>query len=198
MGFLADLWLPILLSGVAVFVASFLAWVVLPHHKPDYKKLPNEDGFLEGIRTNSTPPGQYMFPFCNQKDMSDPEAKKRYEAGPHGVLHVWPGMPNMGRNMVLSFLFYLVVGVFVGYIASVTLAGNPSPEYLLVFRITGTAAVMAYCLASIPNAIWFSKPLRAITMDIIDGVVYALLTAGFFGWLWPRAQTVIETVPAIG
>ncbi len=32
---LLDLWLPIVVSAVIVFVASFLAWMVLPHHKGD-------------------------------------------------------------------------------------------------------------------------------------------------------------------
>ncbi len=196
MGFLADLWLPIVLSSVAVFLASFLAWVVLPHHKPDFKKLSNEDGFLDALRANNTPPGQYMFPDCQREDMADPEKKKHWEAGPHGVLSVWPGVPNMGRNMVLSFVFYLVVAVFVGYIAQVALGNNPDPEYLLVFRVTGTAAVMAYCLGFIPGAIWFAKTPRSVLMEVIDGVAYALLTAGFFGWLWPRAAT--DAMAAIG
>ncbi len=198
MGFLADLWLPIVLSSVAVFVASFLAWMVLPHHKPDFKKLPNEDGFLEGLRANNTPPGMYMFPFCEHSDMKDAEKMKRYAAGPHGMLSVWPGMPSMGKNMTLTMIFYLVVGVFVAYVATLALRGNPSPDYLLVFRVTGTTAVMAYCLGFIPGAIWFAKPLRSVLMDIIDGVVMAVLTAGFFGWLWPRADMVIETLPAVG
>lgn len=187
MDFLAELWLPILLSSVAVFVASFLAWTVSPHHKPDFKKIPNEQGFLEALRTNNTPPGQYVFPYCHGLDMKDPEVKKRYMESPKGLLNVWPGLPNMGRNMVLSFIFYLVVGVFVAYIGNLALGDDPAPVYLRVFQVTGAAAVMAYCMALIPTAIWFNKPLRSTVMDVIDGVVYALLTAGFFGWLWPRA-----------
>jgi hypothetical protein len=183
-----SLWLPILLSSVAVFVASFLAWVVSPHHKPDWKGIPNEDGFLEALRANNTPPGQYMFPYCAAySELKDPEKKKRYAAGPHGTLTVWPGMPNQTPKMVASFIFYLVVGVFVAYVAAGAAGLKADAEYLEVFRVTGTVAVMAYCLGFIPGAIWFGRSMRSVAMDVVDGVVYALLTAGFFGWLWPAA-----------
>ena len=187
MGFLADLWLPIVLSSVFVFIASALAWMASPHHKQDWKAIPNENGFLEALRANNTPPGQYMFPFCGDpKEMKDPEKKKRWEAGPHGALFMRPGAPNMGKNLVSTFIFYLVVGVFVAYIGHAALGHGANPDYLRVFQITGCAAVMAYCMGMIPGAIWVGKSLRSTVMDIADGVVYGLLTAGTFGWLWPQ------------
>jgi len=78
-----------------------------------------------------------------------------------------------------------VVGVFVAYMGDLTLGEDP--EYLKVFQVTGCAAVMAYCLGFIPGAIWFGKTMRSTMMDLIDGVVFGLLTAGTFGWLWPSA-----------
>ncbi len=185
---LTDLWMPIVFSAVIVFVASAIAWMVLPHHKPDFKRLPKEDAFLAALRAGNVAPGQYMFPYCEPSDMKDPQKKKRYETGPLGVLLVWGGCPNMGRNMGLSFIFYLVVGVFVAYLGSHSLPAGA--EYLRVFQVTGTAAIMAYCFASIPHAIWFGKPLRSTATDLLDGVVYGLLTAGTFGWLWPAAASV--------
>ena len=38
-----DLWLAILASTAAVFVASALLWMALPFHKGDYKPLPTDD-----------------------------------------------------------------------------------------------------------------------------------------------------------
>lgn len=35
-----SLWLTIVLSAVAVFYASFVAWMILPHHKADWNGLP--------------------------------------------------------------------------------------------------------------------------------------------------------------
>lgn len=189
-----DLWMPIVVSAAIVFVASAIAWMVLPHHKGDWRGLPNEGAFLETLRSGNVPPGQYMFPYCEgPTDLKDPEKKKRYEQGPHGSISVWPGPPNMGAKMGYSFLFYVVVGVFVGYLGVTTLPTNPA--YLDVFRVTGCAAVLAYCFGFIPNAIWFSKPLRSVMMDIIDGVIYGLLTAGTFGWLWPRLEELAPVMP---
>ena len=50
MQFLADLWLPIVLSAVLVFVVSSILHMVIPIHKGDYKKLPGEDQVLESMR----------------------------------------------------------------------------------------------------------------------------------------------------
>ena len=41
---LASLWLPVLLSSVIVFFASFILHMVLPWHKHDYARLPDEGG----------------------------------------------------------------------------------------------------------------------------------------------------------
>jgi hypothetical protein len=195
---LLELWAPILLSAVVVFIASSLAWMVLPHHKADWKTLPSEGGFLEGLRSHNVPPGQYMFPCASPKDMKDPEKKKLYESGPHGTLCVLAKAPNMGKNLILTFIFYLVVGLFVAYIGRLALRGMPAADYMDVFRVTGTAAVMAYCLGFIPGSIWFGRKARSTVMDIIDGVVYGLLTAGVFGWLWPKAEAAIPAMPPIG
>ena len=43
MAFLAQLWLPIVLSAVLVFFVSALFWMISPHHQMEWKKLPNED-----------------------------------------------------------------------------------------------------------------------------------------------------------
>jgi hypothetical protein len=193
-----QLWLPILLSAVGVFILAFLAHMVIPHHKGDWTKLPNEDGFLEAVRSGGVAAGQYMFPFCDMKDFKDPEKKKRYEAGPHGIVVVWPGVPNMVKNLVITFIFYLVVGFCVAYVAALAFRGHPSVEYMQVFRVTGTVAILSYCLGGIPGSIWFGHSWRAQIMYIIDGVVYGLCTGGFFGWLWPTAEVAAPAMPAVG
>ena len=53
-------------------------------------------------------------------------------------------------------------------------------------RVAGTVACLAYSGSQLPNAIWWGKPLSVVFKEIVDGVVYGLLTAGAFGWLWPR------------
>lgn len=182
---LVDLWLPILLSSVIVFLASWVAWMLLPHHKVDWTAMPNEDGFLKALKDLKIPPGQYMFPFCTMEDMKDPVKKARWEAGPYGSMVLQPGKPSFGRNLGLMFLFNVVVGVFVAYLGSVTLPKGA--EYLKVFQVCGTAAVLAYCFGAIPGDVFTGKKARTMLNTIVDGIVYGLLTAGTFAWLWPEA-----------
>ena len=62
MEFLTELWLPIVLAAVFVFIASSVIHMVLPIHKSDVKKMKNEDQVLEAMRANGVEPGNYMFP----------------------------------------------------------------------------------------------------------------------------------------
>jgi hypothetical protein len=50
----------------------------------------------------------------------------------------------------------------------------------------GTAAFLAYGLANLSNSIWKGQTWSMTIKEVIDGLVFALLTAGTFGWLWPR------------
>lgn len=199
-----DLWLPIVVSAAAVWVASALAWMALPHHHGDLKQLPNEDGVMDAVRRLRIAPGLYFFPHmkeCNKAKM-DPAAKEKFEKGPHGLLQIWPpdAFGKMGRNMILSFIHYVIVGVFIAYLASMALSGTSDPasaslggiastrpDFMQVFRFTGTAGIMAYTLAQIPKDIWFGTPTRNILSCLVDGIAFGLITGAIFGWLWPSA-----------
>ena len=182
---LMSLWLPILVSTVVVHIASTICWMVSPHHKPDWKKLPNEDDMMDKIRSENIPPGQYIFPCVQMSEMKDPEMKKRWEAGPHGIVRVWKEAPNMGRNIGLTILFFFVTSIFVAYVG--TLAIDGGAKFIKVFQVTGTVAIIGHCFAFIPNDIWFGTPRRAVMMKILDGLIYGLLTGVVFGALWPTA-----------
>jgi len=65
---LTALWLPILLSAVIVFVASFIMHMLLPYHRSDYKPLPGEDKVLATPRAAGLKRGLYLFPFGSHKD----------------------------------------------------------------------------------------------------------------------------------
>lgn len=181
-----SLWFAIVLSAVIVWIASFIVWSVLPHHKSDYKSLPNEEAALGALKPQNLAPGQYNIPHLASRDaLKQPEVRKKFEDGPSGFLTVLPrGVPAMGKNMVLSFIYYILVGIVVAYIASRTL--SMGAEYLAVFRITGTVAWLAYGAAVVQDAIWFGKPWSSTVKQLIDALIYGLLTAGVFGWLWPR------------
>jgi hypothetical protein len=182
---LASLWLPILLSAVLVFVVSSVLHMVLTYHRADYRQLPREDETLAGLRQAGIAPGYYVFPYCpTAKAMSDPALQERYKRGPVGILAVLPnGMPNMGRHLALWFGFCLLTALFVAYLAGRTLASGES--YLTVFRVAGAAAFLAFAFGEITDSIWKGQPWSNTVRGMFDGLVYSLVMAGTFGWLWP-------------
>jgi len=182
---LAALWLPIVLSAVIVFVASSIMHMVLPYHKSDYSQLPDEDKIRATLRAANLKRGLYVIPYCTHKDMKSPASIAKYKEGPVGFLTILPsGVPALPKFLIQWFIFCLVVGFFVAYLAAHTIApGTPYPE---VFRVVGTAAFLAYSLGLVTNGIWKGQLWGNTIKEMIDGLVYALLTAGTFGWLWPR------------
>jgi hypothetical protein len=179
------LWLPILLSAVAVFVASSLSHMVLKLHRKDYRPLANQDEAMAVLRAGAPEPGTYFFPYCaDPKEAATPEMQERFKQGPVGMMNILPsGPPAMGKNLGLWFLYTVIVGVFVAYLGGRTLA--PGAEYLAVFRFAGTVAFLPYVVAGMVDSIWKAQPWATTCRHMIDGTVYSLLTAGFFGWLWP-------------
>lgn len=180
---IAALWAPILLSAALVFIVSSLVWMVLPHHKSDYRGLPDEEAVLEAL--GDVEPGLYDFPhMASLEELKAPELQERFRKGPVGFFTVAPrGMPNMGKNLAIWFGFTLFVSVVIAYVASRAIA--PGAEYLHVFRITGTVAWAAYGFSHVSDAVWFARPWSAIFKHLFDALLYALVTAGAFGWLWP-------------
>lgn len=179
------LWLPVILSAAVVFVVSAMVWMVMPHHKHDFAPASDQDALMDAVRTSTPGPGMYYFPWAAGGDENSPAYKEQVRAGPVGILRVRDpqSVVNMGPAMLKSVVLYLAVGVFVAYLASVTLrAGAP---YLSVFQVTGMAAFMAYGFIGYQESIWFGLPASVAFKHSLDGLAYALLTAGIFGWLWP-------------
>ena len=182
---LTVLWLPILLSAVIVFVASSIMHMVLPYHRGDYKQLSDEDKVLGALRGAGLKRGLYIFPFSTHKNMKAPEIVEKYKQGPLGMITVFPsGPPAMPKFLALWFAYCLIIGVFVAYLTGHTV--SPGAHYPAVFRVAGTAAFMSYGLGQLSNGIWKGQPWGMVFKEAIDGLVFGLLTAGTFGWLWPR------------
>jgi hypothetical protein len=180
------LWLPILLAAVIVFAASSVIHMTPLWHKSDYPKMPREAEVLEALRPLAIPPGDYFIPRASgMQEMRSREFKDKLATGPVVVMTVMPnGMISMRRSLTLWFLFLLVVGIFVAYITSRTLAaGTP---YLKVFQIAGATAFVCYSLALCELSIWYRRAWSMTLKSCFDGLIYAALTAGTFGWLWPR------------
>ncbi len=181
-----SLWIPILLSAVLVFVVSSIIHMATPFHKGDYRKVPDEDRVMEALRPFNLAPGDYMMPRpSSMKDMSSPVFLEKRKKGPVVMFTVFPsGDVSMGAQLLGWFVYSVVVGTFAAYMASRTVPVGA--HYLHVFRIVGTTAFMGYALALWQSSIWYKRNLGTTIRLQIDGLVYACLTAGVFGWLWPR------------
>ena len=182
---LASLWVPIVLAGFLVFLASNVIHMVLPYHRSDYKTLPAENDVQLALRKFNIPYGDYMLPRAgSMAAMKDPAFLDKMKNGPVALITVMSGEFNMGALLVKWFLFCVVVSLFAGYLASRTLpSGAP---YLHVSQIASTAAFMGYGLGAIPQSIWFRKSWATTAKTLFDALIYGFITGGTFGWLWPR------------
>jgi hypothetical protein len=184
---LTSLLLPVLVSAVLVFVASSVIHMVLGYHNTDYGKLPKEDDVIAALRPMHIPPGDYFLPNSGgPAGMKDPAFQEKWKNGPVAVMTVMtPGGNFMGTQLAVWFLYTAVIAFFSGYVASRTIP--PGADYLVVFRVVGTTAFMGYALGLWQMTIWYRRSLATTIKSTLDGLLYACLTAGAFGWLWPAA-----------
>jgi hypothetical protein len=55
-----------------------------------------------------------------------------------------------------------------------------------VFRFAGATAFLGYSMALVQHSIWYKRNWTTTLRSMFDGLIFACLTAGTFGWLWPR------------
>jgi len=182
---ITSLLIPILLSAVLVFVVSSVIHMTLTYHKNDFQKLPNEDAVMDALRPLSIAPGDYLMPHAGgAANMNKPEFLERRNKGPVAVMTVIaPGPPAMGAQLLMWFLYAALVSLFAAYVSGRAL--GPGAAYMAVFRLIGTVAFTGYALALLQNSIWYKRNWGMTLRTMFDGLIYSLLTAGVFGWLWP-------------
>jgi hypothetical protein len=183
---LMSLWMPIVLSGAIIFLASWLLHMVVGHHRSDLSKLPHEDAVVDAVRAAQIPPGDYMAPHVSSpKQMSDPSFLEKRRRGPIVLLTLSAGGElSMGKPLTQWFVYLLIVVLIAAYVASRTLAAGA--PYLSVFRVVGTVAFMGFSMGHPHQSIWWQHRWSTTLKYMFDGLIYALLAAGVFGWLWPR------------
>lgn len=182
---LAALWLPILLSAIIVFIASSIMHTVLTYHRLDYRKLPDEETLLSTLRSAKLARGIYTFPYCTHKEMKDPAVQEKFKQGPVGIMTIFHnGAINMGKFLGQWFVYCVLIAFFVALLVVHSVSRGAS--YRHVFHVAGIAAFLGYGLGTISNAIWKGQTWSMTLKEVFDGLIYALLTAGTFAWLWPR------------
>jgi hypothetical protein len=183
---IVSLWLPILLSSVFVFILSSLVHMLFGYHANDYLKLPDEDAFADALRKFNVPPGSYVLPRAsNMKEMGSPEFQEKVKKGPRAILTIRADAnPSMVPYMLKWFLSTIVIGIFAAYVAGRAL--GTGAQYLSVFRFVGVTAFACYAVGGWQESIWYSRSWATTLKNTFDGLLYALVTAGTFGWLWPH------------
>ena len=180
-----SLWLPIVLAAVLVFVASSVIHMLLPYHRHDFGKVPAEDEVMDALRGFNIAPGEYVIPCAGSPEvMRSEEFLEKANKGPVALMTVMkPGPPAMGASLLQWFVYCIVVGVFTAYITGRAL--EPGASYRAVFQFASATAFLCYAVALWQNSIWYKRSWSTTIKSTFDGLVYALVTAGAFGWLWP-------------
>jgi len=182
-----SLWLPVVVSAVAVWIGSAILHMVLKYHKADYKQLANEEAVAAAVRQGSPAPGVYVIPYCpDMSQMKDPAVQKRYADGPVALITVMRnGLPRLGKYLFQWFLFCVLVSFITGTVSRHAL--HPGEEAHHVFHFVILVAFAGYGLGYIQDSIWKAIPWSNTLRSLIDAVIYAAITGGVFVWLWPAS-----------
>ena len=181
-----SLWAPVLVAAVLVFVGSSLIHMLLKYHENDFQKLPDEDAVMDALRPFDLAPADYLFPHSGGAENMRSEAfLAKVDKGPIATMTVFPkdAWSNMTGNLINWFIYAVVVSVIAAYLGGRML--GPGAEYLSVFRVTGTVSFCCYAMSLPQRSIWFKQSWATTARSMFDGLIYSLLTAGAFGWLWP-------------
>ena len=183
---MSALWLPILLSSIFVFVVSSIIHMASPWHKTDYPKLANEEQVMDALRPLAIAPGDYFMPRpSSMADMKSAEFKAKMERGPRVLMTVMPaGTADMARELVMWFVYLIVVSIFSAYVAAHALA--PGAPFRDVVRFAGTVSFLAYAAALWQLSIWYRRSWGITIKATVDSLIYAAVTALTFAYFWPR------------
>ena len=177
-----ELWLPILVAAIAVWVLSAIVWIVLPHHKSDYAPLPDEDAARAALK--DVRPGMYAIPYDpDQSLQKTPEGKRKYEEGPLALMTFLPsGLPAMGKSLALWFGFCLFMGILIAYVLTRTMSADDG--FYAVWQVASTVAWLGFGTGAVPRAIWFGEPWSVTIKTLADALLYALVSGAIFAGLW--------------
>jgi len=183
---MSALWLPILLSSIFVFILSSLIHMASPWHKTDYPKLANEEQVMDALRPLAITPGDYFMPRpSSMADMKSAEFKAKMERGPRVLMTVMPpGTADMTRELVMWFVYLIVVSIITAYVSAHALL--PGAPVRAVVRFAGIVSFIAYAAALWQLSIWYRRSWGITIKATIDAVLYGLVTALTFAYLWPH------------
>jgi hypothetical protein len=183
---MSALWLPILLSSIFVFIVRSIIHMASPWHKTDYPKLANEDQVMDALRPLAIAPGDYFMPRpASMADTKSAEFKARMERGPRVLMTVMPpGTAAMTRELVMWFVYLIVVSIFAAYISAHAL--QPGVSFWEVVRFAGAVSFLAYAAALWQLSIWYRRAWSITIKATVDSVIYCAITGLTFAYFWPK------------
>jgi len=181
-----SIWLPTLVSAVIVFVLSSIFHTMLPWHKNDYPRVPNEDAVMDALSPLNIPPGEYMVPRPEaMSELKSPAFLERMNRGPVFILRMLPnGMRSMGAPLAQWFVYLLIVCALAGHTAQRVLPPDTSAHH--IFHTVALTSFMGFAAALWQMTIWYQRSAWISMKATIDGLIYAAVTGLVFVWLWPR------------
>lgn len=185
---LTELWIPILLGGLLAWVASGIIHMVIKYHNKDYRPLPNEDEVSDALRNGQLAKGMYTMPYCaDMNEMGSDKMQSKFNNGPVAMIAVFDnGMPAMGKLLGQQIAFFIAGSCLVAYCTALTV--DTGTSYMEVFRVVSAISFLAFGWANIPFSIWYGHPWSTTGRYLLDAIIYALVFAGTYAWLWPSAN----------
>ena len=182
---LTSLVIPIVVAAVLVFIASSIIHMATPWHHNDFKSVPDQDRLMDALRSFNLGPGDYVVPRpASRKDEASPEFAALLKRGPIVAMTILPGHVVIAKNLVLWFVYCIVVALCAAYIAGEAL--TPGAASKKVFQFAGATAFIGFALGLWQQTIWYSRSWVTTLKSTLDGLIYGVVTAGVFAWLWPR------------
>ncbi len=178
--------LPGILGGLAVFIWSFIAHMVLPIGSMGLKTIPNSEGpVLEAMKSNIQEPGLYFMPGHDMSRAPTEEENRKYEVGPTAFLVYHPtGVKPMSLGQLLrQLLFQILGGLIAAYIVSLTVA----PLGVRAFAVT-LIGLFAWLTVNLPHWNWYRFPAAFTIGAGLTGVIGWLLGGLLIAWLVQRAE----------
>ncbi len=109
---------------------------------------------------------------------------KKFIEGPIRFLTIRKsGPPTMGPALLMWFIFTLLIAALA---ALITVQGlGLQTHSRMAGHMVGMISLLAYCGGSVQSAIWMGKPWGSVAKDLLDGLIYATISALTFMYFWP-------------
>jgi len=187
-----------ILGGIAMYIWSTLAHVVLPLGQVGFSQMPNEAAVLAAAQaSNGGKDGLYFFPWVDPKD---PQMMQKMDAAiranPSGLLLYHPpghGMTDMAGPMIMEFLKEVVQALIAAFLVSLAAVRTYFGRVGFVTLIGVAAAITT----NISYWIWYGFPadytLAAVVIELVDYIAAGLAIAW---WLGRKSGAITMAGPA--